>query len=186
MIKDRNRVIKLLIFLLLPGLIACQNNDYELFWDGQWKRRIMVPEGVQGRCFDEVLSIDKKIWQLTAVIHSTYECDQPFLELAFEGLLEEVLVKKGSDDSQITFHVEAIHLTQMIDLSASLRTPLSKESVERLSLKYVPEKWQSFHQQVFFSKDKQRMSSALFLPSLMVATPNYPKTASYIAFQRNN
>lgn len=169
------------LLLLLTG---CKDAEVEPYWEGVWERRVFVPEQLQGRCYDEVLSINKRRWELTAIIHSTYECDQPFLELGFEGSLDEVQIKRNRDHRDVTLIISDIYLASMTNVTAGARTDLSMEAVERLSDKYVPEQWQSFEQKLRFDKRKRLMSSVLFAPVVAVAVPEAVNHSRSIVYKR--
>src|SRR5690606_8648782 len=107
-------------FIALIGLLmlsACSREEVARHWEGQWQRTIHVPRGIQGRCVDEELTIDKKMWRLKATIYPTFQCSQAYLELTYSGNLEQVEIKKGTDKRQMVLVVERINLTEMVDIS---------------------------------------------------------------------
>lgn len=179
---NKTHIQRFFIILGYCLLLAACGKDVPSTWDGQWQRTINVPKDIQGRCVDETLSIDSKEWNLKIVVHSTFKCDQPFLEFAYAGSIKEVKIKRGTEDKDIRLQVSKIHLVEMVDVSNTRRTPLSKSTVAGLSEKYVPEKHQFFEQKLLLSEDGKSMESVVFQPVLDVAIPLYPegtKTSSY-------
>lgn len=174
----------LLLGLLISVLSGCGQTDMELFWDGQWSRTITVPKKVQGRCFEERLTILGKQWQLDARVHSTFACDQPFLELTYKGTLDEVVIKRNTDDRDVRFQVKDLHLSAMVDVAGDQRDALSEAAVKKLSEKYVPEAFQTFEQKVWFNKNKTTMRSNIYQPILDLAIPAYPKKNANFVYKR--
>ena len=178
-------IVSRAVFLLLVALLsACGEQRADLFWDGQWTRTVTVPKRVQGRCFEETLTIHGKHWQLFAVVHSTFACDQPFLELTYEGTLHEVQIKRNSNDQDVRFQVKDIHLAAMADLAGAQRDELSEGAVEKLSEKYVPPEFQTFEQKVWFDEKHNTMRSSIFRPILDLATPAYPNKDKQLIYKR--
>lgn len=174
----------IILGLTLTLLSACAKQRVDLFWDGQWTRTVTVPKRVQGRCFEETLTIHGKHWQLFAVVHSTFACDQPFLELTYEGTLDEVQIRRNTDDRDVRFLVKDIHLAAMADIAGSQRDELSEGAVEKLSEKYVPAEFQRFEQQAWFDAKHNTMRSNLFRPILDLATPAYPNKDKQLVYKR--
>ena len=174
--------LTLLIALLL--LFACSGDSLPTHWDGSWERRINVPKGMPGSCYDEVLQIEGRKWHLTATIYSTFECKKAFLELGFTADIDEVLIKKGSHDNNVTLKLRDIRMTSMRDVATSAVVELSEKSVALQSAKYVPEKWQQVEQTLLFSNDRKRMSAKLFLPTAALATPAQVNSQALIPFKR--
>ncbi|NRB42404.1 MAG: hypothetical protein HRU20_28700 [Pseudomonadales bacterium] len=173
-----------LFFWVLLSVSACQKATVISHWDGHWERRVNVPKGQPGRCYDETLNIVKRQWVLTAVIHSTYECNYPFLELGFSGEIDEVLIKKHSDDNNVTLMIKDIHLISMVDITAKTRVVLSEQAVDSLTNRYVPEKWQSFNQSLVFNKNRSTMASSVFQPAASVAIPQLLDKNAMINYHR--
>lgn len=169
---DKKHLIGLIALLSIILLSGCGNSDIENFWDGQWSRRIQVPKGMQGRCYDEILLINKRQWRLQATVHSTFQCDQPFLEMVFIGEIDEILIKKKTEHRNMSFQVTGIHLHSMADIAKDSRVYLPEQAVAALSMKYVPEKWQVFSQKVLFNTNKTQMKSSLFKAAEMLAIPS--------------
>lgn len=165
-------------------LAACHTEHAPLVWDGEWQRTIYVPKGTQGRCVNEILTIKGKVWFLTAIVHSTFECNQPFLELSYEGSIKEVKIKKDTDDRDIRLQIEGIHLAGIVDVAGSDRAVLSASAVKNLSEKYVPKTAQFFEQKSYLSKDAAVMKSDIFKPVLDFAIPGYPAPARQINYKR--
>ena len=183
--KFFNYRLKLLfIFFVSLQIIGCEGEVASSHWEGQWERRVNVPSGQPGRCYDEVLEIDRRKWSVTATIHSTYECNQPFLELGFAGHIDEVLIRNGTDERDVTLVISDIHMTSMADITSSQRESLSNSSVQRLSDKYVPQKWQAFQQQLKFDGEYKTMSAPLFQPATAVAIPALLNKKSTVRFKR--
>ena len=157
--------------LLLSGLSACSDNQVDAFWQGQWQRTVSVPNGMQGRCYNEVLSIDKRQWLLDVTIHSTFECDQAFLALQFNGNINEVLINKGNKEHKLALSIEDIKLTAMVDIAADSRVALSEDAVQRLSEQYVPEHYSRFVQNVSFNTSKTQMRASLYKAAEKIAIP---------------
>lgn len=153
-------------------------------WDGKWQRTITVPKDIQGRCVDETLTIHDKDWHLKIVVHATFECMQPFLELGYAGNIQEIKIKRDTDDKDIRFQVSKIHLVEMADVSGTKRTPLSESTVEELSVKYVPLKYQFFEQKSYLSADGNSLQSVVYRPVLDLAIPLYPEGTLAEDYQR--
>lgn len=168
-------------FLLFNG---CSSDSPLSHWDGEWKRRVQVPSGMPGRCYDEKLHIQGRQWVLIATIHSTFECNQPFLELGFAADIEEVLIKKDSKENNVTLKLSDIHLTSMIDVATKKPERLSEDGVIAISDKYVPFKWQQADQNLLFNLKRNAMSAPLFLPVASVAIPDLIKKKPMIRFRR--
>ena len=152
-------------------LSACSDQDLDAFWQGQWQRVVPVPHGLQGRCYDEILQINKKEWLLDVTIHSTFECDQPFLALQFSGRIDEILISKKDENHKMSLSIRDIQLTGMADIAANSRVTLSEEAVQRLSRQYVPDNMTEFSQSLSFNQDKTRMLASLFKAAEMIAIP---------------
>ena len=175
---------RILACCIALGLSACKS-DLPIFWNGEWTRTISVPENMAGRCFTEILTIQDKKWQLRGIVHSTYLCNQPFLELVFEGALNEVKIKKGTNNQQMAFLVDDIHLTQMIDVANSHRDALNSASVAKMSKKYVTEKNKHFDQAVAFDSQHTLMHANIYPALLDVAIPDYPANMPPLDYRRN-
>ena len=182
--NSKKSFLCILIVSLCVYLAACKAEDAQLVWDGQWERTIHVPKGVQGRCIDEVLTIDEKTWYLMAIVHSTFECNQPFLELSYEGSLKEVKIKKGTKDKDVRFQVSEIHLAGMVDVAGSDRAVLSESAVESLSEKYVPAEFQFFEQKSYFSHEDTVMKADIYRPVIDFAIPAYTNHSEQIDYKR--
>ncbi len=174
------------MLLLCLFLTACEKVEAPMAWDGQWQRTISVPNDIQGRCVDEVLSIHDKDWHLKIIVHSTFKCDQPFLELAYAGNIQEVQIKRNTEDKDIRLQVSKIHLVEMADLSGKVRTPLTKSTVAGLSKKYVPRKYEFFEQNTYLSEDGETMQSLIYQPVIDLAMPEYPEGSIPESYQRVN
>lgn len=155
-----------------------------LAWDGQWQRTLHVPTGSQGRCVDEVLTINKKQWHLRAIVHSTYECNQPFLEILYDGVLQQVAIKRGTQDRVMTFSIDNIHLAELVDVAGTDRAVLKGEALKSLSGQYVPSGYQFFEQSVQLGDDKQSMQSNVFKPVLTLLSPDENGKISPVAYRR--
>ncbi len=152
-------------------LSACSDQKVDAFWQGQWQREVPVPEGLQGRCYDEILQINKKEWILDVTIHSTFECDQPFLALQFSGRIDEILISKKNKNHKMSLSIRDIHLTGMADIAANSRVALSEDAVQRLSRQYVPNNMTEFSQNMSFNQNKTRMLASLYTAAEMIAIP---------------
>ena len=175
-----------LLALVIMCLVSCNGseNDVKPTWDGQWERTIFVPKGIQGRCVDESLSIISKLWYLRTVVHSTYECNQPFLELAYEGNIKEIHIKKNSDDRDIRFQIHDIKLVEMVDVAGEDRAVLSGAAVEGLSSKYVPPEHTFFEQKALIIGNDGKMKADIFEPVLNLAIPEYPKKTRQLTYKK--
>jgi hypothetical protein len=165
-------------------LTACAKDEAPMAWDGKWQRTITVPKDIQGRCVDETLTIHDKEWFLKIVVHATFECGQPFLELGYAGNIQEIKIKRNTDDKDIRLQVSQIHLAEMADVSGKVRTPLSKSTVAGLSEKYVPLKYQFFEQKVYLSADGKSLQSDVYRPVVDLAIPLYPEGTKVSSYQR--
>lgn len=179
---------KFISLLLIGGstllLGSCGHDEAAARWDGQWQRTVLVPKDVQGRCVDETLTISNKRWQLDTVVHATFECNQPFLEIAYEGEIPEVRIKRGSDDRDVRLQVSDIHLVAMFDIGKTGKNAVSGSMIDTLSEKYVPEKYQAYEQEIYLSTDGNSMESTVYHPVLDLAIPLYPDDAKAAAYQR--
>jgi hypothetical protein len=165
-------------------LTACAKEEAPMAWDGQWQRTITVPKDIQGRCVDETLTIHNKDWHLKVIVHSTFNCDQPFLELGYAGSIQEIKIKRNTDDRDIRLQVSKIHLAEMADVAGETRTPLSPSTVEKLSEKYVPAKYQFFEQKAYLSEDNKSLDSAIYQPVIELAIPLYPEGTKPARYER--
>ncbi len=180
----KNSFFCLIVVSFSLFMSACKTEDTPLVWDGQWERTIYVPEGFQGRCVNEFLTITGKTWYLTAIVHSTFECNQPFLELSYEGSLQEVQIKKETDDKDVRFQIYDIHLAGMVDVAGDDRAVLSESAVENLSAKYVPEEFQFFEQKSYLSHGDTIMRADIFQPVINFAIPGYPVSTRQLQYKR--
>jgi hypothetical protein len=160
----------LLLVVLLFG--ACSSEQLEPFWQGSWARTIHVPKDMSGRCFDEQLLIEGKKWRVNAILHATDVCNNPYLSLSYQGVLQEVHIKRNTDNLQMTFQVEDIELVAMADISGNSRQELAEGVIKSLSAKYVPEENKSFSQTAVFDASKQTMKAGIFEPLLLLAIPD--------------
>lgn len=173
------------LLVVLVGLAGCTaDQPVERHWDGTWLRTIHVPRGIAGRCVDEQLHIDKKQWRLKAVLYPTYQCRDPFLELSYSGVLEQVEIKKSSDKRQLTLQVSAIELTEMVDIVGEERAVVSGSALRNLSSRYVPEADRQFRQKVWLGKDNKTMRSDIYLPLLNLAIADYPDKQAQLLYKR--
>ena len=164
-------------------LVGCSGSDV-WFWNGQWDRQITVPKGIQGRCVDEQMIIDDDQWLLTVQVHSTFACDQPYLELGFEGDIEKANIRKDSDDRDVTFEIADIELVSMVDISGDERSPLSSSGVADMSDKYVAKGQERIVMPVFFDVSKHQMIAPVFRPVLDLAIPDHPNKNVRLRYQR--
>lgn len=174
--------------LLLAVLSACSGNNSDsikssMAWEGHWQRTLPVP-GRQGRCIDEHLFIDRKQWQLRAIVHSTFECNQPFLEVLYDGVLETVAIKRNSDDRQMTFTVTDIHLAELVDVAGDDRAVLKGSAIKSLSGRYVPSNSQRFSQQVLIGKDNNSLRSNVYPPVLELSSAGAELAGRQFVFHR--
>lgn len=166
-------------------LTGCSEKEpVDAIWQGQWQRTVKVPKNVQGRCYDEYLGINGKRWQLKAVLHATYECDSPYLELHYQGDLQQVLIKRNQKDNAMTLVVDDISLVGVTDLSTDVSRVLSAKSVKTLEQQYLPVSERSMQQKVSFSADKNTMQSSYLQPLLMLAIPNGQPVAKNSGYYR--
>jgi hypothetical protein len=186
LVKHNNKKNISLLFICICSflLTSCEKDEIDASWDGQWQRTIKVPENIQGRCVDETLTIEEKIWHLNAIVHSTFECNQPFLELSYEGLIQEIKIKRETNDRDVRFQVSDIHLAAMFDIGDSGKKALSESMIKTLSDKYVPKEHQFFEHKVYLSKDGNSMKSYAFKPLLDLAIPLYPENRPMASYRR--
>ncbi len=161
-----------LIFCLV--LSACSDKGVEPHWDGQWQRTVKVPKNVQGRCFEESLTVDSKQWLLKVVVHSTFACNQVFLELVYEGTIREIKIKRDTDDRDVRMQIFGIHLVEMVDVAGDRRAALTPDAVKLMSQKYVGDKHMFFDQHVNINQSDTKMKSGIYPPVLDVAIPKHP------------
>lgn len=174
-------VIALMMLLLLT---ACSGDEVERLWEGQWQRTINVPRGIQGRCVDEELTVNKKSWQLKATIYPTFQCSQAYLELTYRGSLEQVEIKNGSDNRQLVLVVEQINLVEMVDISGEERSVLKGAALRALDEQYVPQSHRSFRQKVVLGADAQSLRSDIYWPLLQLAISEYPDVNAQLTYKR--
>lgn len=177
--------ILLLVIVLSAALSGCGGDEVKaLAWEGNWKRTVLVPAGVEGRCVDEILELHNREWKLTAVIHSTYECHQPFLEMVFEGVVDQVKVQRDTHDRVARLQVSDIRMVGMSDIGNSGKVALSGSMVEVMSEKYVPEKFRFFEQVIRVSDDGSVMDSSFFPAVQEMAIPLYPEEEEPVPYHR--
>lgn len=126
----------LLIAMTVLGA-GCGKQQSAQPWDGDWQRRIEVPAGVNGRCIDETLHIDRGFWRLTAVVHSTFRCNMPTLELQYEGVLGKVVVKRATPTLDAAIIVDTLKLARVANVSRGEFDYLSAGSVAQLAEVYL-------------------------------------------------
>lgn len=163
---------------------GCSAEHTERSWEGSWQRTIHVPRGVQGRCVDEELFIEKKTWRLKATLYPTFQCSQPFLELLYVGTLEQVEIKNGSDKRQLTLQVSSIDLAEMVDIAGTERAVVSGSALRTLARRYVPEEHRVFRQQVWMGKDNASLRSDIYQPLLNLAIADYPDKKAQLVYRR--
>lgn len=173
------------LFSLL--LAACTpEQEQVLAWEGRWERTIHVPKGFQGRCVNEILIISGKEWHLQAIVHSTFECNQPFLEIFYDGDLNEVKIRRGTGDLDLILEVTGIHLAGIVDVAGSRRSSLSEDAVKSLSAKYVPQSHESFSQKSLLASGGASMNAGIFPPVVEVAIPGYSGSAMQVEYKKIN
>lgn len=180
--------LKILSFAAISAVFlftACNKKEpVDAVWQGQWQRTVHVPKNVQGRCFDEYLSIKGKQWQLKAVLHATYECDSPYLELSYQGVLQQVLIKRASKTDAMTLVVEDISLVGVTDLSTTTSRVLSARSVKTMEQEYLPKGERNMQQKVSFNADKNKMQSSYLQPLLLLAIPSAKSSVKSTSYSR--
>lgn len=182
-VKNKSLII-CAISLICIMLSACDVEHTPRQWEGQWHRTITVPQGVQGRCVEEHLSIDKKRWQLRAILYPTFRCSQAFLELVYAGTLEQVEIKKNSNSKQLSLFVEAVNLIEMADITETERYVISGPALKNMAAQYVPSGYTSFRQSVLLSEDNNQMLSNMYIPLLNIAIAEYPNKNALLNYQR--
>lgn len=182
--KSATKVMGWIAILTLLLLSGCGGEKLERHWDGQWQRTITVPKGVQGRCVDEQLLIDKKTWRLKATLYPTFQCSQAYLELVYQGTLEQVAVKNDSDARQLELLISDIHLVEMVDILGEERTALKGSALKTLDADYVPEQYRVFRQKAVLGKDYHTLRSDLYWPLIQLAISEYPNKNAQITYKR--
>ncbi|CAA0111308.1 Uncharacterised protein [BD1-7 clade bacterium] len=177
------KAIQAFVFGCTMLLSGC-GGEKSWFWDGDWERRVSPPKHVQGRCIDEKLTLENNIWRLTVVMHSTYACNQPFLELTFEGDIDEARIRKDSDDRRITFVISDIHLSGLVDIAGDERYLVSSSAVSGMSEKYVNKDNENIEFPVFFDQGKALMLAPVYQPVLDLAVPNHPDKSARHRYKR--
>ena len=168
------RIVVILCIPVVAMLSSCSQEEKKMGWEGVWKRTVMVPRNIQGRCVEETLSLYNREWKLTAVVHATYACNQPFVEMIYAGTFTKVKIRRDTDDRDIRLQVQDIHLVAMSDIGKAGKVALSDTTVENLSDKYVPEKYRTFEHFLYLSRNGQTMESKLYPPVQQMAIPLYP------------
>lgn len=170
--------------LFLLSVAGCRTEPQSFPWDGQWQRTIHVPQGAQGRCVDELLQINGRHWQLRATVHSTFECNQPFLEVVYAGDLQQVQIRRGTDDRELLLQVTDIQLRELVDIAGKERTVLSGTALRSLSSRYIPADKRNFIQQVWRSADGSQMHSTVFAPVLALSIAQHPQPDLIVEYVR--
>lgn len=165
-------------------MTACNTDEIDPFWQGTWVRTVTVPKDVSGRCYEERLVLEGKRWFLHAVLHATDSCSNPYLELSYQGVLDEIQIQRNSADKKLTMQIENIELISMVDVAGSHRQVVPQGAIAAISKKYVPEEFQIFSQYVEFSDDNQQMHADYFNPLLTLAIPSIKDLRNEIAYQR--
>ena len=184
MVTNKSPWVIGMLSLLCVVLSACRSEHTPRQWEGQWHRTIAVPKGVQGRCVEEHLHIEKKVWQLRAILYPTFRCANPFLELVYAGTLDQVEIKKNTDNRQLSLFVEAVNLIEMADITAGERYVIGGSALKNMAAQYVPASYTSFRQSVSLSKDNKQMLSNMYIPLLNIAIAEYPNKSALLNYQR--
>ena len=121
----------------LALLDDCGHEEQSQPWDGDWTRRVEVPSGVAGRCIDESLHIDRGLWRLKAVVHATYSCNAPTLELVYEGVLGKVVITRQTPTLDANITVDTLKLAKVANISRGQRDYLGKSGVQQLADIYL-------------------------------------------------
>ena len=182
--KSASKKLVFIALIVMLMLTACRQDEVVKLWEGQWQRTIHVPRGIQGRCVDEELTIDKKTWRLKATIYPTFQCSQAYLELTYSGNLEQIEIKNGTDNRQMVLVVGQISLTEMVDISGDERSVLSGAGLRALDAQYIPASHRSFRQKVLLGGDHQTLRSDIYWPLLNLAISEYPNIHAQLTYKR--
>jgi len=127
-----------MLIVSLLALAGCGHDEKSQPWDGDWTRRVEVPSGVAGRCIDESLHIDRGLWRLKAIIHATYSCTAPTLELVYEGVLGKVSITRQTPTLDANITVDTLKLAKVANISRGQRDYLGKKGVQQTAQAQMP------------------------------------------------
>ena len=159
----------LAVVLILLG--GCDKEGKARPWDGDWTRRIDVPVGINGRCIDETLHIDRGLWQLKAVVHATYSCSAPTLELVYEGVLSKVVITRETPTLDANITIDTLKLAKVANISRGQYDYLGASGVEQLADIYLGRGDQA---QMPISVAADSLATPLFGPLWAVAYADTP------------
>ena len=165
--------------LIVSGILAvsvfalggCGRDEKAQPWDGDWTRRVEVPSNVAGRCIDETLHIDRGFWRLKAIVHATYSCTAPTLELVYEGVLGKVTITRNTPTLDADITVDTLTLAKVANISRGEHDYLGKDGVEQLSEVYLGK---TVHAQMPISVAGETLAAPLFGPLWTVAYSDAP------------
>lgn len=169
---------------LVAGVLVlggCGGDEQSQPWDGNWVRRIEVPKGVAGRCVDETLHIDRGFWQLKAVVHATYHCNLPTLELVYEGVLGRVIITRKTPTLDANITVDTLKLAQVANISRGEYDYLGSNGVDQLADVYLGSTAQAL---MPISVAGDTLATPLFGPLWAVAYSDVPYQNSLQIYTR--
>lgn len=173
-------VICLVSSLIVVLLLGCEKKSITPF-DGNWSRTIKVPKTVQGRCFEEALTIEDDSWNLIVVLHSSFLCNQPTLELHYHG--EIVSATKDSDNWKLA--IEDIEIVSVVNITGMEKVMLPSSGVKKFHKKYVEGVGDTFSQTLHLAKPNLLMAN-LYPVALKMGIEEHPKPNSQLVYQFNN
>jgi len=160
-----------IVIVSLLALVGCGHDEKSQPWDGDWTRRVEVPSGVAGRCIDESLHIDRGLWRLKAIVHATYGCTAPTLELVYEGVLGKVSITRQTPTLDADITVDTLKLAKVANISRGQRDYLGKKGVQQLADIYLGKTTQA---QMPISVAGETLAAPIFAPLWAVAYSDAP------------
>jgi len=162
-------------------LASCSHDEKAQPWDGDWTRRVEVPGGIAGRCVDESLHIDRGLWRLKAIVHATYSCNAPTLELVYEGVLGKVVITRETPTLDANITIDTLKLTKVANISRGQRDYLGKSGVQQLADIYLGKTAQV---QMPISVAGETLATPLFGPLRTVAYSDVPYREAMTIYTR--
>ncbi|MCY4043942.1 MAG: hypothetical protein OXE99_02545 [Cellvibrionales bacterium] len=170
-------VVFLISSVFLLCLLGCERKSLTPF-DGQWSRIIDVPKNTQGRCFEEVLSIRDELWQLSVILHSSFLCNQPTLEIHYQG----EITQSSHQNNRWTLVIEAIEITSVKNITGSEKVDLPNHGIKRFHEKYVEGQGEIFNQMIE-QVSPNVLSANIYPVALTMGIEKHPKPDMQITYQ---
>ncbi len=165
--------------MLVLALVACEKQPTRII-DGQWHRWVKVPSAEQGRCYEETLTIHDDDWTLTFLMHTSFLCNQPTLEIVFEGDVEDV-TPSSSSTLPWYLYIEEIAIARVTNITNNERQTLKNKDFTRFDKQFITLANRRFVQKLWVKKEALMVAN-LYSAAQAIASPDAsfkPRLSAY-------